>query len=131
MPCAQMPGAERWVGTVSDLQESLTDDEFDPELYLVAIHQDTGSYDGLIRVWNRKPYPRLGDIGVRPGWRRTRLGPALLAAVARTLGERSVTHVVVTETDINNWDSYSIAAHHGAVARGRSVEWVLRADRAR
>src|SRR5699024_7878247 len=32
---AQIPGAQGWVGTVSDLQESLADDEFDPELYLV------------------------------------------------------------------------------------------------
>ena len=38
---------------------------------------------------------------------------------------------VVTETDINTWDSHSIAAYHGAVPRGRTVQWMLRTDRAR
>lgn len=127
---AQIPGTEHWEGSVADLEESLADDEFDPDLYLIAIHQDTGSHDGLIRVWNRSPYPRLGCLGVRPGWRRTRLGPALLDAVASTLRAGGVTHLV-TETDINNRDSHSIAAHHGALPRGRTVQWVLRTDRAR
>lgn len=121
---AQIPGAERWLGSVSDLEESLTDDEFDPELYLVAVHQQTGSYDGLVRVWNRAPAPRLGCVGVRPEWRRTRLGPALLGAIAHRLRRRGVTQLV-TETDITNRDSHSLAAHHGAVPRGRTVEWVL------
>lgn len=50
-----IPGAEAWAGTGADLVESLTDSEFDPELYLVARHRETGSLDGLIRVWNRTP----------------------------------------------------------------------------
>jgi len=38
---------------------------------------------------------------------------------------------VVTETDITNRDSHSLAAHHGGISLGRTVEWVLPADRAR
>ncbi|MCK0111452.1 GNAT family N-acetyltransferase [Ornithinimicrobium sp. F0845] len=123
---AQIPGTGAWWGTVTELRDSLDDDEFDPELYLVAVDGGTGSYDGLIRVWNRRPLPRLGCVGVRPEWRRTRLGPALLGAAATTLAQRGVTHVV-TETDVTNRDSHPLAARHGAVPRGRTVEWVLRA----
>ena len=122
---AQIPGSEGWQGTVSDLQESLEDDEFDPQLYLVAVRHDTGDYDGLVRVWWRRPDPRLGCVGVRPSWRRTRLGPALLAAVAGTLQQRGVTYVV-TETDVHNRDSQCMAARHEAIPVGRTVEWVLR-----
>lgn len=125
---AQIPGSEGWEGTVSDLRESLVDDEFDPRLYLVAVHHDTGDYDGLVRVWDRRPDPRLGCVGVRASWRRTRLGPALLTAVASTLQQRGVTHVV-TETDVHNRDSHALAARHGGVPVGRTVEWVLRPAR--
>lgn len=125
---AQIPGTGAWVGTVGDLQDSLEDDEFDPELYLVAVHARTGTYDGLIRVWNRHPVPRLGCVGVRPEWRRTRLGPALLGTVAAALAQRGVTHVV-TETDVANRDSHPLAVRHGAVPRGRTVEWILRDHR--
>lgn len=121
---AQIPGTQDWVGTVAQLRDSLADEEFDPELYLVAVHRDTGSYDGLVRVWNRRPLPRLGCVGVRPAWRRTRLGPALLGAVAATLVRRGVTHLV-TETDVANRDSHPLAARHGGVPRGRTVEWIL------
>ncbi|NLG20048.1 MAG: GNAT family N-acetyltransferase [Actinomycetales bacterium] len=123
---AQIPGTGAWVGAVSDLQDSLEDDEFDPEFYLVAVHRGTGSYDGLVRVWNRRPRPRLGCVGVRPEWRRSRLGPALLGAVAATLVRRGVTHVT-TETDVANRDSHPLAVRNGAVPRGRTVEWILRA----
>lgn len=43
----------------------MADDEFDPELYLIAEHATTGGYDGLVRVWNRMPLPRLGSLAVR------------------------------------------------------------------
>lgn len=121
---AQIPGTEGWVNSVPGLQESLEDDEFDPELYLIAVHRHTGSYDGLIRVWNR-PVPRLGCVGVRAEWRRTRVGPALIAAAADVLQHRGVTHVVA-ETDITNRDSHPLAARNGAMPRGRTVEWILR-----
>lgn len=61
----QIPGCEGWHGTVDDLRESLADDEFDPDLYLVAVHRRSGSYDGLVRVWSRPDRPRVGCLGVR------------------------------------------------------------------
>lgn len=119
---AQIPGAEHWVGTVNNLRETLEDDEFDPELYLIAVHLGTGDYHGLVRVWNRSPHPRVGCLGVVPAWRRSRLGPALLGAVITTLVRRGVTHVV-TETDVDNGDSHPLAARHGGIPVGRTVEW--------
>ena len=47
----------------------MADDTFDLELYLIAEDTTTGSYDGLVRVWNRAPLPRLGCLGVRGGAR--------------------------------------------------------------
>ncbi len=108
-------------GDSSRLFESLDDSDFDPALYLVAVHEQTGSYDGLIRVWNRLPWPRLGCLGVRFPWRRTRLPAALVSAVAHVLRDRGVTDVV-TETDVRNGGSYPMAFSRG-ISTGRMTEW--------
>ncbi len=118
----QIPGTEDWTGTVEDLRVTLADDEFDPDLYLIAVHRGSGTYDGLIRVWYRRPRPRLGCLGVVPQWRRTRLAAGLLGAVAATLRERGVTEVE-TETDVRNRDSHTMAARHGGVPEHRTTEW--------
>lgn len=121
---AAIPGSESWRGTVEDFSRSLAADEFDPELYLIAEHTSTGTYDGLIRVWNRVPSPRLGCLGVRADWRRTRLPIALISAVATVLARRGVSHVV-TETDVLNSGSHRMAARTGASV-GTMTEWELR-----
>ncbi|MBZ2199298.1 GNAT family N-acetyltransferase [Occultella gossypii] len=118
----QIPGTEDWTGTARDLRVTLADDEFDPDLYLIAVHRRSGSYDGLIRVWYRRPRPRPGCLGVLPQWRRTRLAPGLLGAVAATLRERGVTEVE-TETDVRNRDSHTLAARHGGIPEHRTTEW--------
>jgi len=82
---------------------------------------DTGSYDGLIRVWNRRPWPRLGCLGVRVAWRRTRLPAALVSAAARVLRDRGVTDVV-TETDVRNGESHPMASKRGT-STGTMTEW--------
>ncbi len=116
-----IPGTRTWRGTLADLSESLDDSDFDPALYLVAVHEKTGSYDGLIRVWNRLPWPRLGCLGVRFPWRRTRLPAALVSAVACVLRDRGVTDVV-TETDVRNGGSYPMAFSRG-ISTGVMTEW--------
>ncbi|TDE90867.1 GNAT family N-acetyltransferase [Occultella glacieicola] len=122
----QIPGTEDWTGTVEDLRATLSDDEFDPLLYLIAVHTGSGSYDGLIRVWYRRPRPRLGCLGVVPQWRRTRLAAGLLGAVATILRGRAVTEIL-TETDLRNPDSHPMAARHGGIPRHRTTEWALTA----
>lgn len=122
----QIPGTQGWAGSLADLRDELADDEFDPQLYLIAVHRTTGSYDGLVRIWNRHPRPRLGCVGVRPQWRRTRLAPALLSSVAATLRHRGVSEIL-TETDLANRDSYPMAARWG-IPQERVVQWVRDSD---
>lgn len=117
-----IPGTEGWVGTGADLTASLDDPEFDPALYRVARHTVTGSLDGLIRVWNRSPEPRLGCIGVTRPWRRTRLALALVQGIAQTLHVRGVTHITA-ETDTTNRDSYVMARRQGGEAIRDTIEW--------
>ncbi|MFC8801231.1 GNAT family N-acetyltransferase [Promicromonospora sp. NPDC057138] len=117
-----VPGCEGWSGTVADLRGTLEDDEFDPDLYLVAVHRKTGAYDGLVRVWFRRPVPRLGCIGVVPAWRRTRLAPLMLATVARILRGRGIREVVA-ETDTTNRAAHSMTRNHGGLPLERTVEW--------
>lgn len=117
-----IPGTEGWHSTGAELMESLDDPEFDSELYLVAQHLETGSLDGLIRVWNREPEPWLGCIGVTRPWRRTRLALSLFQDIARTLHARKVTHIV-TETDTTNHDSHVMARRQGGEAMRTTIEW--------
>jgi hypothetical protein len=98
-----IPGTSRWLGTGAQLTESLDDSDFDPALYLIARHPRTGSLDGLVRVWNRYPEPRLGCIGVTTPWRRTSLALKLLQNIAATLRARGVTHITA-ETDQTDYD---------------------------
>lgn len=117
-----IPGTSGWHGTGAQLTESLDDPDFDPALYLIARHPRTGSLDGLVRVWNRHPEPRLGCIGVTSPWRRTSLALALLQNIAATLQARGVTHITA-ETDQTNRSSHLMALNHGGTDVGRSVEW--------
>jgi len=118
---AGIPGSESWHGTLDDLLASTADDEFDPTLYLIAEHTTTGSYDGLIRVWKRVPAPRIGCVGVRASWRRTRLPAALLSTAAQVLKQQGVTEVIA-ETDLHNAGSHEMAAKRGT-SRGEMTEW--------
>lgn len=118
----QIPGTDGWSTSADELAQSLQDEEFDPATYLVAEHLGTGDYDGLVRVWRSPARARVGCLGVRPGWRRTRLGPALLTEVARRLVAAGV-HEVETETDVANRDSHTMVVRHGGVPLWRSVEW--------
>lgn len=118
-----IPGTAGWRGTVADLEETLADPEFDPQLYLVAQDRESGGLDGLVRVWDRDPMPRLGCLAVRRPWRRTRVAASLVAAVAGTLSARGVIEIS-TETATNNAAASRLAANHGGIRIGSSVEWV-------
>lgn len=121
---ADIPGTEHWQGTTDDLLASLDDEAFDPQLYLIARHRASGALDGLIRVWNNPEGPRLGCLGVRRRWRRTRLAAALVAAVVDVLADRGVP-VLTTETDSANADSHAMAARVGGTTR-MVTEWQRR-----
>lgn len=117
-----IPGTAGWVGTVAELADSLDDDEFDPELYLVARARVDGAYVGLIRVWNRQPHPRIGCLGVVRAHRRTSLCLQLVVAVSTPLVDRGI-EAVTTETDLSNSASHTMARRMGAEPTGISAEW--------
>lgn len=117
-----IPGTEQWQGTGADLLATLDDPEFDPALFRIALNPTTGSLDGLIRVWNRSPEPRLGCIGVTRPWRRTRLALALLQDVTSTLHARGVTHILAG-TDTTNRNSHHMAIRQGGETVMSTIEW--------
>lgn len=119
---SDIPGTSGWAGTGTQLTESFDDPDFDPKLYLIAQHVPTGRLEGLIRVWNRKPEPRLGCIGVVPSQRRTSLALLLLQNVALTLRNRGVTHITAETDDINH-ASRLMALNHGGIAVDTVTEW--------
>jgi RimJ/RimL family protein N-acetyltransferase len=75
-----------------------------------------------VRVWDRRPVPRLGCIAVRREWRRGRLTPALLVGVGKVLKERGV-RAVTAETDETNRASVLVARRLGGVPGPVDVEW--------
>lgn len=119
---SDIPGTQRWAGTGAQLLDSLDDPDFDPALYLVAQHDRDDRLDGLLRVWNRHPEPRLGCIGVTRPFRRTSLALALLQHAARTLEARGVAHVTA-ETDRTHRASHLMARNRGGTAMADAVEW--------
>lgn len=89
-----IPGTAGWRSTSEELADSLTDPEFDPRTYLVAVDERDGEYVGLVRVWMNRTRPRIGMFGVLPAYRRRGITLALLARclrVARDEGNRAVT----------------------------------------
>ena len=119
---ADIPGCEGWVATGAQLAATFDDADFDPALYLVAQHLRTGGLEGLVRVWDGRPDPRLGCIGVAASCRRTSLTLVLLQAVARTLEVRGVRYLTA-ETDHTNRASQLMATSCGGTAVETSVEW--------
>ena len=119
---ADIPGCEGWVATGAQLAATFEDPGFDPALYLVAQHLGTGGLEGLVRVWDGRPDPRLGCIGVAASRRRTSLALVLLQAVARTLEARGVRYLTA-ETDDTNRASQLMAINCGGTAVETSIEW--------
>ncbi|MDJ0959131.1 MAG: GNAT family N-acetyltransferase [Acidimicrobiia bacterium] len=99
---ASVPGTDGWQGDRTWFDAELSDSPpFDPAGYLVAVHESSGDYAGLIRFWRNRSGPRLGLIGVLPAFRRTTIAAALLRAgleAASTWGFGTFT----TETSTSN-----------------------------
>jgi RimJ/RimL family protein N-acetyltransferase len=91
-----------------------------PGTYRVALDGD--DLVGLVRVWNGpRPEPRLGLVGVRPGYRKRGLARALLAAAFEALVERGAP-VVTAEVDTANVASRALMTSIGGRVTGESVE---------
>jgi ribosomal protein S18 acetylase RimI-like enzyme len=121
-----VPGADGWVSDPQEFHEYTFDDRhFDPATYLVAVDDVNQAYAGLARVWNNPGHPRLGLIGVTPGYRRRGLAKVLLAAVFAPLCDRGIGEVTA-EVDAANTASNALLRGIGARRIGGSIELVRR-----
>jgi ribosomal protein S18 acetylase RimI-like enzyme len=77
-------------------------------------------------VWNDPGHPRLGLIGVSPGYRRRGLAKVLLEAVFAPLRDRGISEVAA-EVDATNTASNALLRGIGARRVGGSIELVRRA----
>jgi ribosomal protein S18 acetylase RimI-like enzyme len=109
----EVPGAAGWRWTHEDF---VAETYSSPSVYLV-----TPVYDGICRVWLRKPTPRLGFVGVRRPARSRGLGRALVTAA---LGETNALGFseVTTEIDVENAASQALFHGFGARRIGGFVE---------
>jgi ribosomal protein S18 acetylase RimI-like enzyme len=121
-----VPGAGGWVNDPQEFREYTFDDRhFDPATYLVAVDDAHQAYAGLARVWNNSGHPRLGLIGVTPGYRRRGLAKVLLAAVFAPLRDRGISEVAA-EVDADNIAANALLGGIGASRTGGSIELVRR-----
>ncbi|GIG58193.1 hypothetical protein Lfu02_25650 [Longispora fulva] len=116
-----VPGSEGWQPDPVWFREETWDSPFfDPETYLVAVAD--GDLVGLVRVWNGpRPVPRLGMVGVLPGYRREGLAKALVGAAFRALRARGVPEVAC-EVDATNTGSNALFTGLGGRVVGVDVE---------
>ena len=120
-----VPGSDGWTGDRAWFHEELTESPpYDPTAYLVALHEPSGEYAGLVRIWRNRSGPRLGLIGVLPEYRRTMLAASLLRHAlhaAAAWGHPTFT----TETSISNRVIYPRLKRLGAERTGRFLQMVL------
>jgi ribosomal protein S18 acetylase RimI-like enzyme len=119
-----VPGTDGWTWDEQGFHdETYGSGSFDPQLYWIAVHEDTGERVGIVRVWDRPQAPRLGLIAVLASHRRRGIARALLGEVFRRLGARG-DDTVVTEIDDSNEASRRLLGGLGARAVGASVELI-------
>ncbi|WP_052441264.1 GNAT family N-acetyltransferase [Streptacidiphilus anmyonensis] len=119
-----VPGTDGWRNDPGRfVEETLSDAEFDPSTYLLAMDETDGRYVGLVRVWNTSTGPRLGLVGTLAAHRRRRVAAALLAEVFDVLHRRGQAHVSC-ELDTTNVASDALMRGIGAERVGGAVELV-------
>jgi RimJ/RimL family protein N-acetyltransferase len=124
-----VPGSSGWESTPEQFRDQSFDDpEFDPRTYLVAVESASDEYVGIVRIWMKRPCPRLGFVGVRREHRRRGVGSALLASALRAVQATGATEVT-TEYDLTNEASMAIAERLGGLRTGVTVELVYEPER--
>ena len=116
-----VPGADGWQPDAQWFREETYDSPyFDPATYLVA--QDGARYVGLARIWNGpQPLPRLGLVGVLPGYRRRGLARALVARAMAPLADRGA-DTFTAEADVASLPANALLTGFGGRVVGGSVE---------
>jgi RimJ/RimL family protein N-acetyltransferase len=121
----ELPGSEGWESDEQWFREETYDSPFfDPEAYLIAM-DGSGSYAGLVRIWNGpRPLPRLGLIGVLPAHRRRGLARSLISTALNALADRGAA-VVTAEVDDTNAPSRALLTSFGATPTGAELDLTL------
>ena len=121
-----VPGADGWQWDEAGFRaETYESPDFDPATYAIAVHEASGEYVAIARVWNKPSRPRLGFIGVLRPHRRRGLARALLAHVFAVLHERGEVEVS-TEVDDENVASRTLFESLGARPTGAFLELIRR-----
>lgn len=120
-----IPGTGGWQWAADEFDEELTQPAFDPVVYRLAVHRETGEYAGLARIWLNESGPRLGCIATVREHRREGIARALIAAVFGVLTERGLVSVT-TDVDQSNTASQALMRSLGARRTGGWYELVLR-----
>lgn len=121
-----VPGSDGWVNDPGQFHAYTFDHvHFDPATYLVAVHEASRQYAGLVRIWAHRKHARLGLVGVRRSCRRRGLARALLAAAFRPLHARGTTGVLA-EADVTNTAATALLAGVAARRTGGSIELLHR-----
>lgn len=119
-----VPGTCDWRSTPEEFRDqSFNDPEFNPRTYLVAVDAASDEYVGIVRIWMRRPRPRLGFVGVRRERRRQGIASVLIAHALRAV-ERTGATEVTTEYDLTNDASRTLLERLGARRIGTEVELV-------
>ena len=122
-------GMDGWRGDRARFDEEMAESPpFDAAAYLVAIHADSGTWAGLVRVWRNPTGPRLGLVAVLPAFRSTTIGAILFRDALRaasTWGHDSF----VTETSLENAILHHRLIRYGATSTGRFARLTLEAPR--
>lgn len=123
-----VPGSEGWRADSDWVRAELEESPpFDPASYLVGVAPD-GSYAGLARVWRNPAGPRFGLVAVKPAYRMTQLGPALIAGVLRAASKWGF-DTFTTETSIGNRHIHPRLHRLGARSTGFVYQFVFESER--
>lgn len=122
-----VPGSEGWHADSDWVRAELEESPpFDPASYLVGVAPD-GSYAGLARIWRNPEGPRFGLVAVKPAYRMTRLGPALIAGVLRAASKWGF-DTFTTETSIGNRHIHPRLHRLGARSTGYVYQFVFESE---
>ncbi len=112
-------GTDGWQGDREWFHDELAESPpFDPSAYLVAVHDRSGDYVGLVRIWRNPSGPRFGLIGVLPQYRTTTIAGVLLRQALLAASEWG--HETFTaETSPSNPTIYERMSRVGAESLGQ------------
>lgn len=115
-------GTDGWSGDRAWFHQELSEaPPFDAGAYLVAVHETSGDYVGLVRVWRNAAGPRLGMVGVLASHRSTTLA-AMLLGQALDAASRWGSATFLTEVSIEDQVLYPRVLRYGGVSRGRFAQ---------